>query len=429
MMYGLILIALMSTSCTIDASVALRDNMSQNKYEKNILWESCLFSCRSDIIRDGVINEDDLSALLMQWGNTSGYPADITGDNIVDISDLLVLLENWGPVQWCYTVTEIELPINYSVDSAYVRGINEDGIVVGWINEYAPGQPYSMTRPFKWKEGVLTYLELLSEDIDGVAIDINNDGIITGWSGINLANNAVKWENNQAVDLGKLGSIGVHYANGINNEGYIVGESSGHGFVWNPYTGEMEDLGALFQTSRACAINDEEVIVGTSRVNAFSSHAVRWVNGIIQDLGTINGLGSWSDAHAINNEGIIAGYANYNLNIGLYHAFLWDPVVGEMQDLGTIDTTWCANSYALGINQHDFIIGRSEVASYPDHAFLWWQGIMTDLNQLIPPHFDWVLIEADNINNQGQIIGSGESNNQDRLFLLNPLFSFSNRDT
>jgi YVTN family beta-propeller protein len=54
--------------------------------------------CPGDIApstHDGVVNGQDIAALLSNWG--SGGFADLTGDGITDGADLAVLLSNWGP--------------------------------------------------------------------------------------------------------------------------------------------------------------------------------------------------------------------------------------------------------------------------------------------------------------------------------------------
>lgn len=53
-------------------------------------------------------------------------------------------------------------------------------------------------------------------------------------------------------------------------------------------------------------------------------------------------------------------------------------------------------------------------------AALWENGAVYDLNTLLPPDTGWVLNEADDINNSGQIIGYGTYNGQQAAFLLTP---------
>jgi probable HAF family extracellular repeat protein len=87
-----------------------------------------------------------------------------------------------------------------------------------------------------------------------------------------------------------------------------------------------------------------------------------------------------------------------------HHAFLWRN--GVMTDLGTLGAT----SHAEGINSAGQIVGRSKVN--PDdpvqHAFLWENGgPMVDLNTLIPLNSPLLLEEGGNINDRGEIAGRG----------------------
>lgn len=44
---------------------------------------------------DGVVNVNEVLAVLADWGNTSGH-SDVTGDGVVDVNDILAVLEAWG---------------------------------------------------------------------------------------------------------------------------------------------------------------------------------------------------------------------------------------------------------------------------------------------------------------------------------------------
>lgn len=52
--------------------------------------------CPSDITGDGVVNVNDLLAVISAWGSGSG-PADVTGDGFVNVNDLLAVISAWGP--------------------------------------------------------------------------------------------------------------------------------------------------------------------------------------------------------------------------------------------------------------------------------------------------------------------------------------------
>src|SRR5262249_5340857 len=99
-------------------------------------------------------------------------------------------------------------------------------------------------------------------------------------------------------------------------------------------------------------------------------------------------------------------------------AFLWQH--GTMTDLGTLPGR--PTSLANAINNTGQVVGFSQD---PDGnntvAVLWQNGVMANLNTLIPPGSHFFLQEALGINNRGQIIGTGVlPNGQVRGCLLTP---------
>jgi probable HAF family extracellular repeat protein len=88
-----------------------------------------------------------------------------------------------------------------------------------------------------------------------------------------------------------------------------------------------------------------------------------------------------------------------------------------MTDLGTLG----GSSYAYGINDSGTIVGYSWTPNgdHP-HAFVYLNGVMIDLNSLIPSGAGWELLEAYGINNTGQIVGEGLWNGQAHAFRLDP---------
>ena len=66
-----------------------------------------------------------------------------------------------------------------------------------------------------------------------------------------------------------------------------------------------------------------------------------------------------------------------------------------MIDLGTLGG---GSSYAYGVNDSGEIVGYSYLADGGQHAFLYDDGTMLDLNSLIPANSGWDLLEAYGIN-------------------------------
>jgi probable HAF family extracellular repeat protein len=76
-----------------------------------------------------------------------------------------------------------------------------------------------------------------------------------------------------------------------------------------------------------------------------------------------------------------------------------------MTDLGFLGGT---NAIARGINNLGLIVGESEWsndAPGDSHAFIYVNGSMVDLNDLIDPITGWRLVSAADINDSTQILG------------------------
>jgi len=50
-----------------------------------------------DVDLDGVVDVNDLVAVLAAWGPCPGCPADLNDDGVVDVQDQLFVLAGWGP--------------------------------------------------------------------------------------------------------------------------------------------------------------------------------------------------------------------------------------------------------------------------------------------------------------------------------------------
>jgi probable HAF family extracellular repeat protein len=298
----------------------------------------------------------------------------------------------------------------------------------------------------------------------GFTLDINASGSIVGRSAIaqNLAQHAYVYSHGTLIDLGTLGGLNSS-AGGINDHGEIVGISMiapnsaqndlflvrrghmtdlgpagpartsgplgdfkisnrgdiigftlGNGNAALDRRGRLIDLGSLAgQGSAARALNDKGQVVGFSPVsgpgpNVF--HAFLYMRGRMTDLGTLGG--DDSVANDINQHGEVVGPAN--IANGYAHAFLYKN--GRMKDLGTLGGP---ASDAGAINNHGDVVGVSTINSTTSHGYLYRNGKMIDLNSLIPANSGFVVVNAEDINDRGQIAAEAISTNpQDHSYYI-----------
>jgi probable HAF family extracellular repeat protein len=187
--------------------------------------------------------------------------------------------------------------------------------------------------------------------------------------------------------------------------------------------------------SFALGINNRGQIAGVSGVCANTapppyvsiSHAVLWDRdgGAPLDLGTLAGGGP-AGASAINDRGDVSGTAL--AADGSPQAFLWTPESRKPVQLEPpAGFVAAVNGCCKTINDRREIVGFMFDADFNSRAFLWKDGVMVDLNDLIPNGSKWVLQSAAGINASGQIAGQGLINNEVHAFLATPCHSHDGR--
>jgi probable HAF family extracellular repeat protein len=152
------------------------------------------------------------------------------------------------------------------------------------------------------------------------------------------------------------------------------------------------------------------------------SHAALWQGNTVTDLGVIPGTEE-SGASAINELGQIVGSSD-RVDPETYevtsYAFLYEN--GVLTALPVPST----EGYASDINDKGVIVGtmRAGGGISPWHAFIYADGVVTDLNTRILSGSGLHLLYAYGINNAGQIVGVAyDSRASYHAFLLTPVAS------
>lgn len=257
------------------------------------------------------------------------------------------------------------------------------------------------------------------------ASDINDDGVVVG-TGITISGpfeqHGFIYENNMITDLGTLGGS-TSLALAINGPKKVVGFSKigtdttdGHAFLWD--SGMIKDLGTILNTTTSLAtdINDNDQIVGYS---GDRSGTIR--KAIIWEANKMNplvSLGNRSYAQAINNQGQIVGWTEIGDDRSTQHACLWLNQ-SEIILLGSLEEGKSHN--AFDINSSGTIVGYYDLAAGGNQGFVYNNGQLNDLNDLIEEDPDVLITSAIAVNDRGQIVGNAKVNGTERAVLLTPI--------
>jgi probable HAF family extracellular repeat protein len=261
-----------------------------------------------------------------------------------------------------YTVTDVGA-LNCCYDWVYASAalaINAHGDVAGFTS--SPTDP-SRTIPFVYHDGAMTAIS----DNPGWAAGINDAGQVTGTvvpPGL-LGGHAFVYQNGVFTDIGTLpGDSNLPYAvpYAINNSGTIVGDSKNAAFVYE--NGTMSIV---------------------KRLSARTAYAINDIGDVVGLLETVMGGSPHSDK-----------------------GFLFSG--NSLREIGTLDGDSNSVSVPLGINRAQQIVGVAwKNGNSEERAFLWENGVFTELPLLEPPlGYDIHYSLATAINNRGDIIG--ESN-------------------
>lgn len=163
----------------------------------------------------------------------------------------------------------------------------------------------------------------------------------------------------------------------------------------------------------ATALNDRGQIVGISGACGIAvgfttgKHAVLWDNGVAIELKNPNKAPYWNTPMMINERGDVVGFAGVpgDPDGNFTPPFMWTRKGGwQFLPLLTGDIAGVATS----INERGQVVGYSNDANGNFHAWIWENGVTTNLNELIEP--DSMLTGpvslAFDINDLGEITGT-----------------------
>jgi len=305
-----------------------------------------------------------------------------------------------------YSISEITVP---GSPRTIVSALNERGQVAG---SYFYGDIH--WAPFVYHQGSFTYPDNLGTDVMQSA-GINEAGHIVGtyYPTPGGRPRGFAWIKGATRDIGDLDSTDA-FGTAIDQRDIAYGESNGHAFA--SFGGHVLDLGAWPDGDTVITkVNAAGVAVGYIRgydtIQAFM--ATPWSHTILPTLG-----GESAFALDINEQGVVCGEADTRK--GLSHAYRYQD--GAMTDLGTLSGG--RTSRARAVNNAGDIVGNSNSGTARGQRAMIVRhesGVMEDLNTLANAKPQgWKLEYALDINDRGEIIGSGHRAGRPAVFLLTP---------
>ncbi len=294
-------------------------------------------------------------------------------------------------------------PVLAGQDSGFPKAMSRDAVIVGHFGS-DPWDPFALPAIASTKR-----VGLLPKITDSLnfALGIGGQGLVVG----STSNNPAAWQSGVPVALASMlpgfGPGGT--AHGVNESGSICG------VLFHDFTGQQIPVHwpsgsfsvAALPTGPATggaafAINDQGAIAGALQGGGVANfQAARW-DGPNQTpvlLGVLPGAMN-SEMVAINAEGDTAGRSSFPdfSTEAVLHVKRTNTLVG----LGHLGGNY---SFANAVNRTRRVVGTSSEPGGTVHAFLWENGTMHDLNNLIQSTSEPILYlsSAVGIDDKGRI--------------------------
>ena len=362
-----------------------------------------------------------------------------------------------------FEVIGLDIPMGRRGESALA--MNDHGQIVGVSGEQA----------YLWEKGHIHYLDPLPDTHYLSPRAINNAGQIVGtaYDADLDGRRAFLWENGRTQDLGTPPDE-ISAASDINDQGQVIGKSYrtvlknkveqwidiSYNFLWSKggdflklerpvdnhgdglsaindkgqITGSSGTLGVEEKKAKMAALpSDERPYAG----NIIPGGAFIWQNGVTTSLRLAE---AWSSGGTdINDHGEIIGrmslypdtdhiFTSDDINTireklrHSHHFFLWKN--GQTIDLGESGNGHLATRPAIN-NAGDAVFSYIDPSQTREvgmgrRSILYQHGARHRLESFADPDSGWLLSNAVDINNRGQILGNGFYQNQRRTFLLTP---------
>lgn len=273
----------------------------------------------------------------------------------------------WQAFKWDASIGMIGLGyLPGDIQNSRGSAINSSEVVVG------SSSSSNGTEAFLWNGSVMTGLgDLPGGFFNSTASAINDSGQVVG-TGYNTNHfEAFLYDSTKGMrGLGSIINTGANssynsYAYDINDLGLVTGYSGSpsgdQAVIWQT-NGSITPLGDLpggMFSSRGKAINPAGAVVGYGTSANGTEAFIRTPAGSMAGLGALSGLYFYSDAWDINDSGLIAGVSRNNNNFA--ESFTWDDAHGMLSLQYQLDSSGddFTNIQALYVNYNGQLAGTA----------------------------------------------------------------------
>lgn len=298
----------------------------------------------------------------------------------------------------------------------HVYGLNDEGLATGMATRHDGDNDGVAFLSFA---GRMRGMKYKGNPTYGRAVNIH--GVAAGHDGYMFMRHELQawtWERGQRQMIVDANGTALGIAYDINDAGQVAVDGS----IYDNGTLTRIPTPPDYTWTSAQAINQRGDAVGTHRPDTLEREpcAFTWIDGVMTVLDI---PGAWThEARGINDSRQVCGTLRWG-GRKPGRAFIWQE--GTLTELGTVPGG--AGSRAQAINNAGVVVGyarrpASQGLPATQCAFVWTGGVMHDMNDLRDVGSSgWELLSAADINGRGQIVGQGRYNGIERAFIATPV--------
>lgn len=306
-------------------------------------------------------------------------------------------------------------------DSVFATAMADRGPIVG-LGGSDPFDPLAV--PVAIGRGTIVELPQPTDSLN-FPLGVARGGLVAGTA----SNLPYLWIRDEAVLLRPAGGLPSGAAWDVNAAqqicGYVINDFIGAQFpaYWPDSASEGMQLPGLGGSAEgaAFAINEKGQIAGATGGVAVVFYGARWddpTQAPVQ-IGPLPGAIN-SELLDVNEQGDTVGRSSFE--DGTVEAMLHVAATDELIGLGQLDGNY---SFAHALNEQRLVVGTATAGSEA-HAFLWQDGVMYDLNDLLisaPPAMQYIsnAVGIDELGNvAAEVVVSTDTGTATRVALLMP---------